>query len=79
MINLKNLINFLFIFFIYFMQFMPASIAKAEVRYNYKTHLFEGNKCVTRFGWQLHIYQPLGSWCDFKMKNGLHTTGIIQG
>lgn len=49
----------------------------SAVRYNPITGFWEGNICLTQWGWAWYKWQPIGSYCTIRMPNGQFVTGII--
>ena len=52
--------------------------ADSAVRYNPLTRLWEGNVCMTQWGWSWYAWQPIGSYCTIRMPNGQFVTGFIS-
>lgn len=55
---------------------LPLS-AHSMVRFNPYTGLWEGNVCANQAGWTYINFQPIGSFCSFRLANGYIIRGVI--
>lgn len=57
--------------------FIVVQPTHSAVRYNSYTGFWEGNICMSSFGWGFVPFQPIGSLCYFQANNGRIYQGII--
>lgn len=65
-------------FLIVFVMLIPLN-AISEVRYNPVSGLWEGNVCMTQYGWAFVNYQPIGSICTVHTPAGPVKGRIVNG
>lgn len=55
--------------------FLISFSTTAVVRYNNFTGYWEGNVCANYAGWTYVPFQPVGSYCQLMLPNGI----VVQG
>lgn len=56
---------------------LSTTLAHSAVRFNPYTNLWEGNVCANQYGWTYVQFQPIGSFCAFRMPAGTVVQGVI--
>ena len=57
---------------------MFSTAVNSDVRYNQYTGYWEGNVCMTPWGWSYVPFQPIGTYCHIITPNGPLTGMIID-